>query len=151
MNKRHEPASGPTPSYAPSPSSIQCLMQSGPASLSRYLQSTTSGPVLIHSLHEHRSSVLSLAADDDYIFSGSQNQDISVNPLFLHFYLSFDIAIRSGTRRLLPSRTHSMGIQPVYWLWSMQKINNGYLVLQARFTYLHIFSALTANSRRQHR
>ncbi|KAK0476079.1 hypothetical protein IW261DRAFT_1491846 [Armillaria novae-zelandiae] len=35
-------------------------------------------PRLVHSLHETNSSVLSLAASDDYIFSGSQNQDISV-------------------------------------------------------------------------
>ncbi|PPQ77469.1 hypothetical protein CVT25_011339 [Psilocybe cyanescens] len=48
------------------------------ASLSRYLQSNVPPPVLIHSLHESRSSVLSLASNECYIFSGSQNQDISV-------------------------------------------------------------------------
>ncbi|KAF9568808.1 glutathione degradosome [Agrocybe pediades] len=47
-------------------------------SLGRNLESQTRPPSLIHSLHESRSSVLSLAANDDYIFSGSQNQDISV-------------------------------------------------------------------------
>ncbi|KAH9480318.1 putative di- and tripeptidase DUG2 [Psilocybe cubensis] len=47
-------------------------------SLSRYLQSNVPPPVLIHSLHESRSSVLSLASNERYIFSGSQNQDISV-------------------------------------------------------------------------
>ncbi|PPR07112.1 hypothetical protein CVT24_010948 [Panaeolus cyanescens] len=50
-----------------------------PASLSRGLQSTESSPLLVHSLSESsRSSVLSLAASDNYIFSGTQNQDISV-------------------------------------------------------------------------
>lgn len=35
-------------------------------------------PTLIHSLVDQKSSVLSLAATDEYIFSGSQNQDILV-------------------------------------------------------------------------
>lgn len=48
-----------------------------PASLSRDVQSDE--PTLLHSLHETSSSVLSLAASDKYIFSGSQNQDISVS------------------------------------------------------------------------
>ncbi|KAJ3514190.1 hypothetical protein NLJ89_g2516 [Agrocybe chaxingu] len=48
-----------------------------PASLSRNLQSEAS-PQLVHSLHETRTSVLSLAADDAHIFSGNQNHDISV-------------------------------------------------------------------------
>jgi len=48
------------------------------ASLSRDLQSSASVPLLVHSLYETRSSVLSLAANDTYIFSGSQNRDISV-------------------------------------------------------------------------
>ncbi|RDB17979.1 putative di- and tripeptidase DUG2 [Hypsizygus marmoreus] len=47
-------------------------------SLSRDLQSDESAPALLHSLHQVRSSVLSLAANKEYIFSGSQNQDISV-------------------------------------------------------------------------
>ncbi|KAF9013391.1 hypothetical protein BDQ17DRAFT_1386947 [Cyathus striatus] len=49
-----------------------------PASLSRDLQSDHSAPLLIHSLHETRSSVLSLAASENYIFSGTQNHVISV-------------------------------------------------------------------------
>ncbi|KAF9485857.1 glutathione degradosome [Pholiota conissans] len=47
-------------------------------SLSRNLQSSAVSPSLVHSLHETRSSVLSLAANEDYIFSGSQNRHISV-------------------------------------------------------------------------
>ncbi|TFK40678.1 hypothetical protein BDQ12DRAFT_679847 [Crucibulum laeve] len=47
-------------------------------SLSRDLQSLDSEPLLLHSLHETHSSVLSLAANEKYIFSGSQNKDISV-------------------------------------------------------------------------
>ncbi|KAF4578670.1 hypothetical protein EYR36_000477 [Pleurotus pulmonarius] len=49
-----------------------------PASLSRDLQSRDDMPALIHSLHEENSSVLSLAASDDLIFSGGQNCHISV-------------------------------------------------------------------------
>ena len=48
------------------------------ASLSRNLQSAGITPLLVHSLHETNSSVLSLAASEDYIFSGSQNKDILV-------------------------------------------------------------------------
>ncbi|KAF5327950.1 hypothetical protein D9758_016773 [Tetrapyrgos nigripes] len=47
-------------------------------SLSRDLQSDGSIPKLLHSLHELESSVLSLAANDVYIFSGSQNEHILV-------------------------------------------------------------------------
>lgn len=47
-------------------------------SLSRFLQSNNAGPILLHSLHELNSSVLSLAANENYIFSGSQNEVISV-------------------------------------------------------------------------
>ena len=50
------------------------------ASLSRDLQPHSSPPVLVHSLRESHGSILSLAASQDYIFSGSQNQDISVSP-----------------------------------------------------------------------
>jgi hypothetical protein len=50
------------------------------ASLSRDLQCASSFPLLVHSLHETRSSVLSLAANENYIFSGSQNRDIAVRP-----------------------------------------------------------------------
>ena len=48
-------------------------------SLSRDLRMDSTVPTLVHSLHELKSSVLSLEADDeDYIFSGTQNQDIAV-------------------------------------------------------------------------
>ena len=53
------------------------------ASLSRDLQPQSSLPVLVHSLRESNGSILSLAASRDYIFSGSQNQDISVSQIFL--------------------------------------------------------------------
>jgi di- and tripeptidase len=49
------------------------------SSLSRDLRSETSEPHLLHSLHEQRSSVLSLAASDEYIFSGNQNQEVVVS------------------------------------------------------------------------
>ncbi|KIY51443.1 Zn-dependent exopeptidase [Fistulina hepatica ATCC 64428] len=47
------------------------------ASLSRDVESAPL-PALVHSLHEEKNSVLSLAADDVRIFSGSQNNYISV-------------------------------------------------------------------------
>ncbi|PFH53886.1 hypothetical protein AMATHDRAFT_44936 [Amanita thiersii Skay4041] len=49
-----------------------------PASLSRELQSDSSAPSLLHSLHESRGSVLSLAADDKHIFAGTQRHVILV-------------------------------------------------------------------------
>src|SRR6267154_1150767 len=49
-----------------------------PASLSRDLHAGDVSPRLLHSLQENKSSVLSLAATDEYIFSGSQNRDILV-------------------------------------------------------------------------
>lgn len=49
-----------------------------PASLSRDLQSDFAPPLLLHTLEENKSTVLSLAANDSYIFSGSQNRDILV-------------------------------------------------------------------------
>jgi len=60
------------------------------ASLSRDLQCASSLPLLVHSLHETRSSVLSLAANENYIFSGSQNQDIAVRST--HLYLFRDVS-----------------------------------------------------------
>lgn len=56
-------------------------MESSPIphpSLSRDLQSHASPPLLVHSLRESHSSILCLAANQDYIFSGNENQDISV-------------------------------------------------------------------------
>lgn len=55
------------------------------ASLSRDLQPHwhSSPPVLVHSLSKSHGSILSLAASQDYIFSGSQNQDISVSQISL--------------------------------------------------------------------
>ena len=50
-----------------------------PASLARDLYDGQERPRLLHSLQENKSSVLSLAATDDYIFSGSQNRDILVH------------------------------------------------------------------------
>ncbi|KAF5360448.1 hypothetical protein D9756_004816 [Leucocoprinus leucothites] len=49
-----------------------------PASLGRNLHDGQDPPRLLHSLQESKSSVLSLAATDDCIFSGSQNRDILV-------------------------------------------------------------------------
>ncbi|KAI0325048.1 Zn-dependent exopeptidase [Cubamyces sp. BRFM 1775] len=47
-------------------------------SLSRRIQHDDSHPKLFHSLHQEHSSVLSLAADDDSIYTGSQDGQISV-------------------------------------------------------------------------
>ena len=57
----------------------RCYLMVQTASLSRDLQSHSDPPVLVHSLRESHGSILSLAASQDYIFSGSQNQDISVS------------------------------------------------------------------------
>ena len=50
-----------------------------PASVGRQLQSDATVPRLIHALHQPETSVLSLAANENYIFSGTQCQDISVS------------------------------------------------------------------------
>lgn len=71
-------------------------MTAYPASLSRELQSDASVPALLHSLHELRSSVLSLAANEDHIFSGSQSQDISVNPYLRGFLGMYIYVLRLG-------------------------------------------------------
>lgn len=60
------------------------------ASLSRELQSAAITPNLVHCLHETNSSVLSLAANADYIFSGSQKNDILVSPDLLLNATVFD-------------------------------------------------------------
>ncbi|KAH9966153.1 Zn-dependent exopeptidase [Russula compacta] len=49
---------------------------SNPASLSRNLHSST--PSLVHTLSQEENSILSVATGDDHIYSGSQNQNISV-------------------------------------------------------------------------
>ena len=51
------------------------------ASLSRDLPEDIPQPELMHTLHQEDSSVLSLAADENYIFSGSQGYDIYVSGL----------------------------------------------------------------------
>jgi di- and tripeptidase len=58
--------------------SLQTTSHMKPASLSRDLRASQVAPRLLHSLQENKSSVLSLAATDEYIFSGSQNRDILV-------------------------------------------------------------------------
>ena len=46
------------------------------ASLSRHLHADT--PSLVHTLLREDNSILSIATDENHIYSGSQNQDISV-------------------------------------------------------------------------
>jgi hypothetical protein len=50
------------------------------ASLSRHLQADT--PSLVHALCQEDNSILSIATDEQHIYSGSQNQNISVTPSF---------------------------------------------------------------------
>lgn len=50
-----------------------------PASLSRDLPQKAGTPPLMHTLRSETSSVLSITADENYIFSGSQGYDISVS------------------------------------------------------------------------
>lgn len=61
------------------------------ASLSRHLQNEEAFPPLLHQLHELRSSVLSLASNSEYIFSGSQNEDISVRGVILYRIRIMDV------------------------------------------------------------
>ncbi|KIP03740.1 hypothetical protein PHLGIDRAFT_77079 [Phlebiopsis gigantea 11061_1 CR5-6] len=49
-----------------------------PASLGRHMQPTEEPPTLYHSLHQENNSVLSVAADENHIYSGSQGDGISV-------------------------------------------------------------------------
>src|SRR5216683_3507642 len=69
------------------------------ASLSRHLQATT--PSLVHTLIQEDTSILSVATGDNYIYSGSQNQHISV--LFLSFIST------------------PCSCQHVYWVWDSRK------------------------------
>lgn len=56
-----------------------------PASLSRDPPREAPKPALMHTLHQEESSVLSVAADDAHIFSGSQGYDIYVRtPLLIN-------------------------------------------------------------------
>ena len=48
------------------------------ASLSRHLHADT--PSLVHTLRQEDNSILSIATDERHIYSGSQNQNISVTP-----------------------------------------------------------------------
>lgn len=50
------------------------------ASLSRHLHADT--PSLMHTLFQEDNSILSIATDEQHIYSGSQNQNISVTPSF---------------------------------------------------------------------
>ncbi|EIN12463.1 Zn-dependent exopeptidase [Punctularia strigosozonata HHB-11173 SS5] len=54
------------------------LISARPASLSRPLDEQTSTPRLLHSLEQKTNSILSLIADENYIYSGSQSSNISV-------------------------------------------------------------------------
>jgi di- and tripeptidase len=49
---------------------------SSEASLSRHLHAAT--PSLVHTLRREDNSILSISTDENHIYSGSQNQDISV-------------------------------------------------------------------------
>ena len=51
------------------------------ASLSRHLAADT--PSLVHTLRQEDNSILSIATDENHIYSGSQNQNISVTPPFV--------------------------------------------------------------------
>jgi di- and tripeptidase len=54
---------------------------SNEASLSRDLHAAT--PSLVHTLSQEENSILSVATDENHIYSGSQNQNISVTYIFL--------------------------------------------------------------------
>ena len=85
-----------TASQLPSPSSRR------PASLSRPLQSAHDQPRLYHSLFQKNNSVLSLAADESNIYSGSQGDDVLVSSPLHPFAHRIDVHTRFGTSRPLP-------------------------------------------------
>ena len=65
------------PQLLPPRSSTSFLSKSA-ASLSRSPSVTQRHPTLLHTLHQEHSSVLSLAADNRYIYTGSQDGQICV-------------------------------------------------------------------------
>lgn len=74
-----------------------CNSSSNKASLSRNLHAVA--PSLVHTLRQEENSILSVATSDDHIYSGSQNQNISVRRSFLPLHCSLARA-RSLTRWL---------------------------------------------------
>ena len=107
---------------------------SNKASLSRNLQAVA--PSLVHTLSQEENSILSVATGDDHIYSGSQNQSISVRCSFLsllHFSRVLTpnrLACRSGTIAPIPSRHNLEVTQAVYSPSNMRRINTGYLARQ---------------------
>jgi len=99
------------------------------ASLSRDLQSASSLPLLVHSLHETRSSVLSLAANENYIFSGSQNQDIAVRPPTHSWkFVQGRFQFRFGIKKRFNLKAHCGDTLEVFWVLSMLRRKIGSLV-----------------------
>ena len=98
------------------------------ASLSRNLHAVA--PSLVHTLSQEENSILSVATGDNHIYSGSQNQSISVRCSRLSLRALTRLTCRSGTVALIPSRHNSEATQAVCSLSNTRRINTGYLARQ---------------------
>ena len=122
---------------------------SNKASLSRNLHAVA--PSLVHTLSQEENSILSVATGDDHVYSGSQNQSISVrrsfrSATFLARALT-RLTCRSGTIASIPSRHNLEVTQAVCSLSNTRRINTGYLARQV----CSVYSTISANHRIDHR
>jgi len=108
----------------------------------------------VHTLSQEENSILSVATGDDHIYSGSQNQSISVRrslpslPSFSLARVLTRLTCRSGTVVPIPSRHNLEDTQAVCSLSNMRRINTGYLARQVCF---RLYSMISANHRIDHR
>jgi di- and tripeptidase len=72
---------------------------------------TTPPPVLLHALHHDKTSILSIAADGRYIYSGSQAHDIYV---WDRKTLTLKVSLSGHTGSVLALQT----FEPKNWLFS---------------------------------
>jgi hypothetical protein len=105
---------------------------SNKASLSRNLHAVA--PSLVHTLSQEENSILSVATGDNHIYSGSQNQNISVRvtpwPHIPPPRALTRLTCRSGTVAPTHSR-HSLEVTQVVSLPSnTRRINTGFLARQ---------------------
>jgi hypothetical protein len=106
-------------------------LSSDKASLSRNLHAVA--PSLVHTLSQEENSILSVATGDDHVYSGSQNQSISVRLSLPHFSCAralTQLTYRSGTFAPTPSRHNLEVTRVAYSLSNTRRINTGYLARQ---------------------
>ena len=121
---------------------------SNKASLSRNLHAVA--PSLVHTLSQEENSILSVATGDDHIYSGSQNQSISVRRSSLSLSRAralTRLTCRSGTIAPIPSRHNLEATRAVCSLSNTRRINTGYLARQV----CSVYSTISADHRIDHR